>query len=80
MNHRQQRPELEEIATRLSAERPVPRAGFRGELRRHLINGDAGGSPRPQRLRLLIGAYAGSGALLFAIVAAGVAGFGPLAA
>ena len=58
----------------------MPKAGFRGELRRHLMRGEAGGSPRPRRLRLLIGAYAGSGALLLAIVAVGIAGAGPLAA
>ena len=74
-----QHPDLESIATRLATERPVPRAGFRGELRRHLTNGDSG-APRPQRLRLLLGAYAGSGALLLAIVALGIAGAGPLAA
>ena len=35
---------------------------------------------RPRRLRLLIAAYAVSGAVLLAVVAVGVAGAGPLAA
>jgi len=34
----------------------------------------------PRRLRLLIAAYAGSGVLLLAIAAIGVAGAGPFAA
>ena len=74
-----------EIEHRLEASRPVPRAEFRGELRRHLLT-QAGASSRPARVpsqlraRLLITAYAGSGASLIAIAAIGIAGVGPLAA
>lgn len=74
-----------EIEHRLEASRPVPRAEFRGELRRHLLT-HAGTASRPARVpsqlraRLLITAYAGSGALLIAIAAIGIAGVGPLAA
>ena len=69
---------LDRIADRLRAERPVPAPGFRGELRRRLL---VGGRPpiAPRRLRLLITAYAGSGAVLMAIAAIGLAGVGPLA-
>ena len=72
-------PDLAELEVRLEVERPVPRAAFRGELRRRLA---AQGASRPvtRRLRLLIAACAGSGAVLLAIAAVGVAGVGPFAA
>lgn len=66
------------IDERLRAERPVPAPGFRGELRRRLITAERRQSAPPRRLRLLVAAYAGSGALLFAIAAIGLAGAGPL--
>jgi hypothetical protein len=66
---------LLETARLLEQERPVPRPAFRGELARQLH----ARSPRPQRMRLLIGAYAGSGLALLAVVAVGLAGAGPLA-
>jgi hypothetical protein len=72
---------LDSIAERLERERPVPRAAFRGGLRRHLL-----GEPRarqqhlPARPRLLVCAYAGSGTLLMAIAAIGLLGVGPLSA
>ena len=69
-------PELEGVASRLEAERPVPRAAFRGELRRHLLGMRRDASP-PQRLRLLITAYAGTGTALLAVAAVGLAGVGP---
>ena len=62
----------------LESSRPVPRAAFRGELRRHLLARQ--GHAPPARLRYLIGAYAGSGTLLLVVAAAGLAGTGPLAA
>jgi hypothetical protein len=72
--------ELDRLIRRLDAERPVPRAAFRGELRRHLLESlDARPAP-PRRLRLLIAAYGGSGLALLAIAAIGVAGTGPFAA
>ena len=66
------------IAERLRAERPVPAPGFRGELRRRLLVADRRRPVAPRRLRLLMTAYAGSGALLLAIAAFGLAGAGPL--
>jgi hypothetical protein len=72
--------ENEEIAERLRAERPVPSAAFRGELRRRVLLADRRRPVRPRRLRLLVTAYAGSGALLLAIAAIGLAGVGPLSA
>ena len=66
-----------EVAGRLRSARPVPRPGFRGELRRTLL-ADARAQP-PARLRLWIGAYALSGVLLLSAVGAGIAGAGPLA-
>lgn len=75
-----QREEVQWLARRLEQERPVPRAGFRGELRRRLLDAADQQPVRSRRLRFLIAAYAGSGMALLAIVALGVAGAGPLAA
>ena len=61
------------LIERLERERPLPAAGFRGELRRRLLGG-------PQRLRALVGAYAGSGFALLALATLGVGGVGPLSA
>jgi hypothetical protein len=71
--------DLDAIAERLRAERPVPAPGFRGDLRRQLVVSDRPAPIAPRRLRLLVGAYAGSGAVLMAIAAIGLAGVGPLA-
>jgi hypothetical protein len=75
----QEREELESLMQRLRR-RPVPRARFRGELRRRLLAAAEQQPSQPQRLRLLTAAYAGSGVVLLAIAALGVAGAGPLAA
>jgi hypothetical protein len=74
---------LLETARLLEQERPVPRPAFRGALAKRLrprstSRGGLRFSSR-QRLRLLIGAYAGSGLALLAVVAAGLGGIGPLA-
>ena len=65
------------LARRLSAERPVPRAAFRGELRRRLTAG--GGVHRPRWLWLRVGSSFGAGAALLAIAALSAVGSGPLA-
>jgi hypothetical protein len=70
-----ERKRLLETARLLERERPVPRPAFRGKLARRL----RARSPSPQRLRVLIGAYAGAGLALLAVVAVGLAGAGPLA-
>lgn len=70
-------PELNEMAERLEDERPVPSAGFRGELRRRLMAGARRHRARPAHLRLMINAYAGSGTALLAVATAGLAGIGP---
>jgi hypothetical protein len=69
---------LEHMAARLEAERPVPRAAFRGELRRSLLAGASRPQLAPPRLRLMVAALTGSGAVLLAIAAVGLAGVGPL--
>jgi len=69
--------ELIALAARLTGERPVPTAGFRGALRRRLV--DAAGRPRPQRLWALIAGFAGSGTMLLFVGALSAAGVGPLA-
>lgn len=72
--------ELDPIARRLESERPVPRATFRGDLRRRILaEADAHPSP-PRRLELVIAAYAGSGLVLLVVAGVGLAGIGPLAA
>lgn len=67
----------QETEALLNASRPVPRAAFRGDLRRSLLADDPQ-RPVPRRLRLVIAAYAACGGLLLAAVALGLAGFGPL--
>jgi hypothetical protein len=71
---------LDPIATRLETERPVPRASFRGDLRRLLSRELERRPVQPRRLRLLIAAYAGSGVALLAVAAAGLASVGPFGA
>jgi hypothetical protein len=56
-----------ELAERLSTDRPVPAAGFRGALGRHLVARDSGYGPRPARLRLLATGYLVAGMLLLAL-------------
>jgi hypothetical protein len=70
-----ERMRLLETARLLEQARPRPLPAFRGELARQLRTRSAA----PQRVRLLIGAYAGSGLALLAVVAVGLAGAGPLA-
>lgn len=70
---------LLEVADRLERERPVPKASFRGNLRRSLVATRAPAT-RPRHLRLLIAGYAGSGLLLLALAVAGLGGSGPFAA
>jgi hypothetical protein len=70
-----EREELLETARLLERTRPVPRPAFRGRLARHLHTPPTGS----ERVRLLIGAYAGSGLALLLLVAIGLAGAGPLA-
>jgi hypothetical protein len=71
--------ELIRLAERLQRERPVPSAGFRGELRRRLL-AEGSASARPRRLRTLIAAYSAAGSLLLLLGALSAAGAGPLAA
>jgi hypothetical protein len=52
------------VSDRLTLERPVPSAGFRGELARYLSARDPGYGPRPPQLWLTVSAYLVAGALL----------------
>jgi hypothetical protein len=70
---------ISELDDRLQAERPTPRAAFRGALRRRLISLSAGGVGRPRRLRLLIVAYGATGTALLLVAVAGALGAGPFA-
>jgi hypothetical protein len=67
------------VAHRLQDERPVPAAAFRGDLARRLQAMMGRRNTAPQRLRLAIAAYVGSGSLLLAIPAIGLLGAGPFA-
>ena len=73
-----ERDTLARLSHRLERERPVPRPAFRGSLGRTLARQLEPHRAAPPRLRLLIGAYAGSGLALLAAAAIGVAGVGPL--
>lgn len=77
-NHEDQ--DLERLAERLRAGRPVPQADFRGELREDLLGRFAPRPTPPRRARFLVAAYGGAGLALIAIAAIGVAGAGPFAA
>ena len=66
--------QLEQLASRLVADRPVPRPAFRGDLRRRVVR-----TPHARRLRLRVAAYLASGVALLAIAALGVNDVGPLA-
>ena len=69
----------ERTTARLEYERAVPRAAFRGELRRHLFALRRPATP-PRRLGLLIAGYLGSGIALLTVTAIGLLGAGPFAA
>ncbi len=60
-------PADEQLGAELAAERPVPAAGFRGELRRRLTAQDPGYGPRPPRLRVAVATLIAAGLLLIAI-------------
>jgi hypothetical protein len=82
MNHEHEHePTVEDRRTAaiLERERPVPRAAFRGELRRRLLGVRSGAGART-RWWVLSGTYLGAGLLCFASALLGVAGIGPFAA
>jgi hypothetical protein len=68
-------PEIERL---LESSRPLPSPAFRGALRRRLLATRP--PPVPLRVRRVIAAYAGSGAILLLVAAVGIAGGGPFAA
>jgi hypothetical protein len=55
------------LAEQLHLGKPVPAAGFRGALSRHLAARDPGYGTRPERLRLMVSGYVVAGALLLAL-------------
>lgn len=65
-------PGEQNLAAALRSARPVPTAGFRGALGRHLAEHDPGYGPRPDRLRLMVAGYLGAGGLLIALAALGL--------
>ena len=70
----------EELAERLRRERPVPSAGFRGRLRRSLMDDAGRVAGRPDRLGLFVTAYGSSGIALLLFAILGLTGVGPLGA
>jgi len=60
-------PAEQELADGLTIARPVPPAGFRGRLGRHLTERDPGYGPRPEKLRLIVAGYLGAGGVLIAL-------------
>lgn len=63
-----------EVAGRLTEERPVPGADFRGALGRSLLSADPGFGPRPERLRMVVALYLTAGMALTALGALQAAG------
>jgi hypothetical protein len=60
-------PQDDELGHRLSDQRPVPAAGFRGALARRLVSQDPGYGPRPEHLWPTVSGYASAGVVLLAI-------------
>jgi hypothetical protein len=60
-------PQEEAIGERLGTDRPLPTAGFRGALGRHLAVLDPGYGPRPQNMRWKALSFAAGGLLLLAL-------------
>jgi hypothetical protein len=75
-----ERARLVAAGERLERDRPVPRAAFRGDLRRALLSGRAPAGVGAGRWRVLVATYSGLGALLLAVAAVGLAGVGPFGA
>jgi hypothetical protein len=70
-----ERAELEQLATRLVADRPVPAPAFRGDLRRRLVARRSMRAPaRRQAIACLTSGFA-----LLLVAALGVGDIGPLA-
>lgn len=65
---------LHDLASRLVAERPLPGAAYRGELRRRLVN-----ARPPSDLRRRAAVFLATGVALLAVAALGALGSGPLA-
>jgi hypothetical protein len=77
----EERARLTEVADRLERDRPLPRATFRGDLKRLLLGrGRAPERESAGRWRVLVATYSGLGGLLLAVAAAGLAGAGPFGA
>jgi hypothetical protein len=70
--------DLRQLAERLKAERPLPFAGFRQDLRT-LLSEEMLGQTEPRRPFLSVAAYATSGVCCLLVAALGVLGVGPLA-
>jgi hypothetical protein len=62
-------PSERDLADRLTSQRPVPAAGFRGALARYIAARDPGYGPRPERLRLIVVSYLGAGLVLIGVAA-----------
>jgi hypothetical protein len=60
-------PAEDALASRLSSQRPVPGAGFRGALSRRLSAADPGYGPRPSHLVAIVAMYLGTGGALLVL-------------
>jgi hypothetical protein len=74
----EERRDLAGLGRQLAESRPVPRATFRSAVRSELLADSAGTAARSRIAALVLG-YAGSGALLLVVAAAGLVGVGPFA-
>jgi hypothetical protein len=70
-------PQFEDkVGANLRARRPAPRREFGDVLRERLTALEAA-AKRPEHLRTMVAAYAGSGTLLLILAALGASGSGP---
>jgi hypothetical protein len=74
-----ERESLTRVADALATERPLPRALFRGQLRRQLLAGGSRDRTAGRVARRWGVASLATGSILLASAAAGLAGVGPLA-
>jgi hypothetical protein len=74
-----ERTALAATAARLVAARPLPRPGFRGDLRRETLARGGVLTRRPARLRRRLLAFVVAGAVPILVAASGLTGYGPFA-
>jgi hypothetical protein len=77
--HSHEERDLDDVAWRLTSERPAPSAAFRANLRQAMFGDLERRGPAARRARRLVLAYVASGLAALALAATGLLSSGPLA-